>query len=128
MEDTQERVLITRRSEALRSFPGCWVLPGGHWEAGETLEATAAREVRCKARGGDVRGRVWSEADVAVAALWVRDGGAQVLEETGLSLAEEDLTPLAMWESNYPIHIDVRAPWLPCSCVHERVCPAVHGA
>lgn len=90
---------------AARWSLGGWGDVGGHCRARGALQGSRWR----RAGGGG-----WSEADVAVAALWVRDGGAQVLEETGLSLAEEDLTPLAMWESNYPIHIDVRAPWLPC--------------
>lgn len=38
------RVFCTRRSK-LRIFPNFWVLPGGHWEKGETALQTAQREV-----------------------------------------------------------------------------------
>ena len=40
------RVLITRRAASLRSFPDVWVVPGGHWEKGETLAQAGVREVR----------------------------------------------------------------------------------
>jgi len=46
VEDVTGRVLLTRRGAAMRTFPGVWVLPGGHVDKGETLEAAAAREVR----------------------------------------------------------------------------------
>lgn len=39
------RVLVTRRSAAMRTFPGVYVLPGGHVDAGETLEEAARREL-----------------------------------------------------------------------------------
>ena len=38
-------VLLTRRSAGMRSFPNCWVLPGGVVEAGESLAQAAIREV-----------------------------------------------------------------------------------
>ena len=38
------RVFCTRRSK-LRIFPDFWVLPGGHWEKGESASQTALREV-----------------------------------------------------------------------------------
>jgi 8-oxo-dGTP diphosphatase len=40
------RVLVTRRSAAMRTFAGVYVLPGGHVEPGESLEAAARREMR----------------------------------------------------------------------------------
>jgi 8-oxo-dGTP pyrophosphatase MutT (NUDIX family) len=40
----RRRVLFTRRSH-LRIFPHFWVLPGGHWEKGESSSQTALREV-----------------------------------------------------------------------------------
>ena len=39
------QVLITKRSEKLRSFSGGWVVPGGHVDKGELLAQAAAREV-----------------------------------------------------------------------------------
>lgn len=44
--DKDERLLITRRSKTLRHFPGCWVLPGGHLDPQEQLEACGLRELR----------------------------------------------------------------------------------
>lgn len=43
--DKEDRVLVTRRARGLRNFPGCWVMPGGHLELGETLEAGGLREL-----------------------------------------------------------------------------------
>ena len=43
--DKEDRILVTRRARGLRHFPGCWVLPGGHLELGETLEAGGLREL-----------------------------------------------------------------------------------
>ena len=37
-------VLLGRRS-AHKSYPGCWDVPGGHVEAGETFETALAREL-----------------------------------------------------------------------------------
>lgn len=38
-------VLLTKRKNETRNFPRAWVLPGGHLEAGETLEQGAIREL-----------------------------------------------------------------------------------
>jgi 8-oxo-dGTP pyrophosphatase MutT (NUDIX family) len=43
--DAAGSVLLTRRAASMRSYPGCWVLPGGGVDAGESLAAAAAREV-----------------------------------------------------------------------------------
>ena len=43
--DSEKRVLVTRRAQSLRHFPGCWVLPGGHLELGESLETGGLREL-----------------------------------------------------------------------------------
>ena len=44
--DKDDKLLITRRSRTLKSFPGCWVLPGGHLELNESLETCGLRELR----------------------------------------------------------------------------------
>jgi 8-oxo-dGTP pyrophosphatase MutT (NUDIX family) len=43
--DPNGSILLTRRAASMRSYPGCWVLPGGAVDPGETVAAAAAREV-----------------------------------------------------------------------------------
>ena len=38
-------VLMTRRAPHMRTFPGIWVPPGGHVEAGESIAAAGLREL-----------------------------------------------------------------------------------
>eukprot|EP00794_Sanderia_malayensis_P009929 gene9929-10947_t len=46
VQSSDRRVLITRRSKHLRTFPGVWVPPGGHLEHEETLQQAAFRELQ----------------------------------------------------------------------------------
>ncbi|WP_244538054.1 NUDIX domain-containing protein [Mesorhizobium sp. YR577] len=39
------RVLLGKRSKGRQTYPGCWALPGGHIEAGETPLEAAIREL-----------------------------------------------------------------------------------
>ena len=48
----------------MRSFPGCWVMPGGSLDPGETLEEAGARELREEC-GVDV-----APADLTPLAMW----------------------------------------------------------
>jgi 8-oxo-dGTP diphosphatase len=41
----QGSVLLARRSPHRKAYPGLWSFPGGHVEAGETLEQALIREV-----------------------------------------------------------------------------------
>ena len=45
-DDGADRVLLTRRSPFMRTFPRAWVPPGGGVDPGERSAAAAAREVR----------------------------------------------------------------------------------
>ncbi|KYQ93283.1 NUDIX hydrolase family protein [Tieghemostelium lacteum] len=45
IQDRNDRILITRRSNQLRIFPGIWVNAGGHMEKGESFIDTGIREV-----------------------------------------------------------------------------------
>ncbi len=42
----QGRLLLGKRSAHRRAYPGVWDLPGGHVEAGETIEQALVRELR----------------------------------------------------------------------------------
>lgn len=46
IQDKAGRVLLTKRSEKMKTFTGGWVLPGGHIDIGETFEECAVREIR----------------------------------------------------------------------------------
>ncbi|ELU08270.1 hypothetical protein CAPTEDRAFT_168621 [Capitella teleta] len=46
VESCDGHVLLTRRAEHLRTFPGIWVPPGGHLEPGEELHEAALRELK----------------------------------------------------------------------------------
>lgn len=46
LESSDHRLLLTRRAEHMRTFPGIWVPPGGHVEDGESLEEAVLRELR----------------------------------------------------------------------------------
>lgn len=39
------QVLLTQRTWAMRTFPGCWVFPGGGVDPGEDLATAARREL-----------------------------------------------------------------------------------
>jgi 8-oxo-dGTP pyrophosphatase MutT (NUDIX family) len=45
LDPNNSHVFLTQRT-SLRIFPHFWVLPGGHWDAGETAVETAVREVK----------------------------------------------------------------------------------
>ncbi|KAM8921514.1 nucleoside diphosphate-linked moiety X motif 17-like [Pelodytes ibericus] len=46
LESVNHKVLLTRRSKALTTFPNVWVPPGGHMESGEQLLETGLRELQ----------------------------------------------------------------------------------
>jgi len=45
LETSDNNILLTRRAKHMRTFPGIWVPPGGHVEAGETLVEAGLREL-----------------------------------------------------------------------------------
>eukprot|EP00746_Dinoflagellata_sp_MGD_P145465 gnl/MRDRNA2_/MRDRNA2_78078_c0_seq1.p1 gnl/MRDRNA2_/MRDRNA2_78078_c0~~gnl/MRDRNA2_/MRDRNA2_78078_c0_seq1.p1 ORF type:complete len:448 (+),score=68.23 gnl/MRDRNA2_/MRDRNA2_78078_c0_seq1:156-1499(+) len=46
VEDSKGRILLTRRHQRMRTFPGAWVAPGGGVDPGETLSEAGVRELR----------------------------------------------------------------------------------
>ncbi|XP_028986139.1 nucleoside diphosphate-linked moiety X motif 17 isoform X1 [Betta splendens] len=46
LQSANQRVLLTRRSKNLRTFPSVWVPPGGHVELDETLLDAGLRELK----------------------------------------------------------------------------------
>lgn len=45
LESGDQKILITRRAQHMRTFPGVWVPPGGHIEDGESILDAGIREV-----------------------------------------------------------------------------------
>ncbi|XP_021368424.1 nucleoside diphosphate-linked moiety X motif 17-like isoform X2 [Mizuhopecten yessoensis] len=45
LESADNKILLTRRSKSLRTFPGIWVPPGGHVEKDETFIEAGLREL-----------------------------------------------------------------------------------
>ena len=76
--DAVGNVLLTRRAASMRTYPGCWVLPGGGVDAGEPLAAAAAREVweetglRCAPHGPVA---AWESAFPLTPATFAEAGG-----------------------------------------------------
>ena len=46
MNGSTQEILLTKRSSTLSTFPGAWVIPGGHVEQYETRERAIIREVQ----------------------------------------------------------------------------------
>jgi 8-oxo-dGTP pyrophosphatase MutT (NUDIX family) len=58
------RILLTRRSKRMRSFPGAWVFPGGHVDVGEHIPQAVIREVR------EETGLVVEPASLSLMGVW----------------------------------------------------------
>ena len=69
VESADGKVLLSRRSKHLRTFPGVWVPPGGHIEYGESLEEAGLREL-AEETGLKVTADICISRKVSVLALW----------------------------------------------------------
>lgn len=72
LESRDGQILLTRRSEKMKAFPGVWVPPGGYVDPGETICEAGLREVE-------------------------EETGLKILPNT-----IEEIGHLALWESVYP--------------------------
>lgn len=43
--DKNNNILITKRNKNMRSYPNCWVVPGGGIDKSETIKETCLREL-----------------------------------------------------------------------------------
>jgi 8-oxo-dGTP pyrophosphatase MutT (NUDIX family) len=46
IRDPEGRIFVLKRAPTRELFPGCWDLPGGHVEPGESLAQALRREIR----------------------------------------------------------------------------------
>lgn len=84
--DSRARAFVHRRAYDRALFPGCWDIPGGHVEPGETPLQALAREVS-EETGWRVK-RVLSELGEV---NWVGDDGVERRERDYLVEVEGDL-------------------------------------
>lgn len=69
LEAGDGKVLLTRRADSLRTFPGIWVPPGGHIEENESLMAAGLRELR-EETGLNITPDMCCDNNVTTLALW----------------------------------------------------------
>ena len=93
------RAFVIRRSPDRRLFPGCWDLPGGHVEPGETSLQALARELEEETG--------WKLARV-VAELgehrWEGDDGVERVEVDYLVSVDGDLAAPMLEHEKHPEH------------------------
>lgn len=96
--DSRGRAFVHRRSYDRVLFPGCWDIPGGHVEAGETSLEALAREV-VEETGWQVR-RVLADLGEA---NWVGNDGVERRERDYLVEVDGDLTSPRL---EHPKHVE----------------------
>ncbi|CAH1796175.1 unnamed protein product [Owenia fusiformis] len=77
-----DKILLTRRASHLRTFPGVWVMPGGHIELNETITDAGLREFH-------------------------EETGINLDQNT---LIDKKMETLALWESVYPTKLTIGPP------------------
>jgi 8-oxo-dGTP diphosphatase len=90
VRDERGRVLMLRRSQSVKHFPGCWELPGGKPASGEQFDKTAEFEVTEETglyvSPTGVAGAVESSASGMRLAILVLEGSTS---KTSVTLSEE---------------------------------------
>ena len=129
------KVLLTRRHQAAKLFPGVWVLPGGHVDEGEDLLTAALREVLEEtgiriapapgARAADSAPGQGAPATGSAPAPGARASSDSSCPEPGSAAPAQDL--LCLWESSYPPSVEEGPPiaqHLVCTYRVKLPCPA----
>lgn len=96
--DSRGRAFVHRRSYDRVLFPGCWDIPGGHVEPGETALEALAREV-VEETGWHVR-RILADLGEAT---WVGNDGVERRERDYLVEVDGDLTSPRL---EHPKHVE----------------------
>ncbi|XP_018019850.1 uncharacterized protein LOC108676300 [Hyalella azteca] len=101
LESSDERILITRRAQHMRTFPGVWVPPGGHIEDGESIIEAGMREVFEETALRLVKGK---HPESVFLQLPNEDGSSQDMSN---EITNEDSNincyrVLGLWESCFP--------------------------
>nr|XP_053653026.1 nucleoside diphosphate-linked moiety X motif 17-like [Cherax quadricarinatus] len=92
LEAAERCLLMTRRAQHMRTFPGVWVPPGGHVEKGETLEEAGLREVMEETGLHVILKKAEAENEIS----------APKENPRSSFMLEEGCRVLGLWESLYP--------------------------
>ncbi|KAH3832568.1 hypothetical protein DPMN_105860 [Dreissena polymorpha] len=101
LEAGDGRVLLTRRGDNLRTFPGIWVPPGGHIEQNESFAEAGLRELR-EETGLDISEHMCVQP-VQALAVWevtMCVQPVQALAVWEVTMCVQPVYTLAMWEVN----------------------------
>ena len=92
LESADHRVLLTRRASHMRTFPSCWVCPGGGIEQGETVS----------------RHRVFRPHPHPSSSQLLQAGLRELHEEVGVDVKDTAGEPselLALWEVRFDVRV-----------------------
>jgi 8-oxo-dGTP pyrophosphatase MutT (NUDIX family) len=106
VESGDGRLLLTRRQPRLRSFPGLYVLPGGHLEAGETLVQAGIREL------------------LEETGLRLVDEAA---EERQILSHKARVRLHCLWESTFPLSLEPARPGRDEGLTHHHLVVYIHA-
>nr|XP_045583496.1 nucleoside diphosphate-linked moiety X motif 17-like [Procambarus clarkii] len=106
LEASDGHLLMTRRAQHMRTFPGVWVPPGGHVEEGETLVEAGLREVMEETGLEMLLKDEEEEDEEGIEQTLLKDKNEASQKEKGnpssSSPSEGKCRVLGLWESLYP--------------------------